>query len=64
MRVVQYCRIYSIGTIREFRAAVVRETGWFGPSNTNGLIRRIRPLDTNGKIRQIYPSDTNVKIGE
>ena len=25
-RVVQYCRIYSIGTIREFRAAIIRET--------------------------------------
>ena len=25
-RIVQYCRIYSIGMIREFRAAIVRET--------------------------------------
>ena len=26
VRVVQYCRIYSIGTIREFRVAIMRET--------------------------------------
>ena len=25
-RVVQYCRIYTIGTIREFRAAIMGET--------------------------------------
>ena len=25
-RVVQYCRIYSIGTIREFRGAIMGET--------------------------------------
>ena len=34
LRVVQYCRIYSIGTIREFRAAIM--------GDANGLIRRIR----------------------
>ena len=27
MRVVQYCRMYSIGTIREVHAAIMRETG-------------------------------------
>ena len=26
LRIVQYCRIYSIGTIREFRAAIMGET--------------------------------------
>ena len=25
MRAVQYCQIYFIGTIREFRAAIIRE---------------------------------------